>query len=70
MIAPFSIPSPGPEWRALEIPVPWGEDLDERFNALAAQIDQDEQRKMNKAAAQEWARLPRVRRRRRRRNRH
>ena len=25
MIAPFSIPSPDPAWRALEIPVPWGE---------------------------------------------
>jgi len=24
VIAPFSIPSPGAEWRALEIPVPWG----------------------------------------------
>ena len=24
MIAPFSIPSPDPAWRALEIPVPWG----------------------------------------------
>ena len=24
MIAPISIPSPDPEWRTLEIPVPWG----------------------------------------------
>ncbi|MEV6859691.1 hypothetical protein AB0M44_01595 [Streptosporangium subroseum] len=43
------------------------EDIDRRFNELAAQIDQNEQRKMNKAAAQEWARLPGVRRRRNRR---
>ncbi|SNR89856.1 hypothetical protein SAMN05216276_100187 [Streptosporangium subroseum] len=43
------------------------EDVDKRFNELTAQIDQNEQRKMNKAAAQEWARLPRVRRRRNRR---
>lgn len=25
MIAPISIPSPDPEWRTLEIPLPWGE---------------------------------------------
>lgn len=43
------------------------EDVDKRFNELTAQIDRNEQRKMNKAAAQEWARLPRVRRRRNRR---
>ncbi|WP_433255131.1 hypothetical protein ACQPYK_14135 [Streptosporangium sp. CA-135522] len=43
------------------------DDIDERFNALTAQIDQDERRKMSKAAAREWARRPRVRRRRRRR---
>ncbi len=42
------------------------EDLDERFTALTAQIDHDERRRMRKAAAQEWSRLPRVRRRRRR----
>jgi hypothetical protein len=43
------------------------EDVDKRFNELTAQIDRNEQRKMNKAAAQEWARLPGVRRRRNRR---
>jgi ferric-dicitrate binding protein FerR (iron transport regulator) len=43
------------------------EDIDKRFNELTAQIDQNEQRKMNKAAAREWARLPHVRRRRNRR---
>jgi hypothetical protein len=43
------------------------EDVDKRFNELTAQIDRNEQRKMNKAATQEWARLPGVRRRRNRR---
>lgn len=44
------------------------DDIDERFRALTAQIDERERRRMNKAAAQEWARHPRPRRRRRLRN--
>lgn len=44
------------------------DDIDERFRALTAQIDERERRRMNKAAAREWARHPRRRRRRRLRN--
>ncbi|WP_436757098.1 hypothetical protein [Streptosporangium sp. V21-05] len=44
------------------------DDIDERFRALTAQIDDRERRRMNKAATREWARHPRLRRRRRLRN--
>ncbi|MEU4534637.1 hypothetical protein AB0G15_07210 [Streptosporangium sp. NPDC023825] len=44
------------------------DDIDERFRALTAQIDERERRRMNKAAVQERARHPRLRRRRRLRN--
>ncbi|MER5646990.1 hypothetical protein [Streptosporangium sp. NPDC002524] len=44
------------------------DDIDERFKALTAQIDERERRRINKAAGREWARHPRLRRRRRLRN--
>ncbi|MGJ6961547.1 hypothetical protein ACSDR0_06505 [Streptosporangium sp. G11] len=44
------------------------DDIDERFKALTAQIDERERRRMSKIATQEWARQPRLRRRRRLRN--
>ncbi|MEV8630511.1 hypothetical protein AB0395_02540 [Streptosporangium sp. NPDC051023] len=40
------------------------DDLDERFAALTSQIEREERRRMSKAAAKEWSRLPRNRRRR------
>ncbi|MBG0829308.1 hypothetical protein HS041_16195 [Planomonospora sp. ID67723] len=42
------------------------DDLDERFNALTAQISAEERRRMSRAARRGWANLPWVRRRRRR----
>ncbi|MEV4381158.1 hypothetical protein [Streptosporangium sp. NPDC049644] len=42
-------------------------DIDQRFEALTAQIDSRERKRMMKIAEQEWARQPRLRRRRRRR---
>ncbi|MGS2640635.1 hypothetical protein [Streptosporangium sp. LJ11] len=44
------------------------DDIDERFKALTAQIDERERRRMSRAAVQERARHPRLRRRRRLRN--